>query len=137
MVNETVKGPKMLIRPMPADWWLKKPAYTWFMVRDITSVFIAAYCLFLMCIMERAENAASPAEFAAFYAKWGSWTSFFLHLVVLTFAVYHSVSFFNLTPQVLVVFRGEEKVPGAAIAGGHFALWAIVSLILIIIGLVA
>src|SRR5262249_38899933 len=111
----------------------KKPAYTKFMIRDITSVFIAAYCLFLMCVMERAN--ASPEEFKHFYATWTSPTSFILHLVVLAFAVYHIVTFFNLTPQVLVVFRGEENVPGTAIAGGHFALWAIVSLIIIIIGL--
>ena len=130
----TETKPKQLVRPMPTDWWLKKPAYTWFMVRDITSVFIAAYCLFLMCVMERAEH-ATPAQFAAFYAMWASPMSFILHLIVLAFAAYHSVSFFNLTPQVLVVFRGEEKVPGTAIAGGHFALWAIVSLIIIIIGL--
>src|SRR5262245_51638465 len=129
MTADMQSKPKQLIRPMPTDWWLKKSAYTRFMIRDIASVFIVAYCLFLMCVMERAEH-ASASEFAAFYAKWGSTTSFVLHLLVLVFAVYHSVSFFNLTPQVLVVFQGEEKVPGSAIAGGHFALWAIVSLII-------
>lgn len=119
---------------MPIDWWVKTPAYRRFMLRDITSLPIAIYALFLLCVMERAIH-ATPAEFAAFYAKWGSPTSVALHFIVLLFAAYHSVTFFNLTPQVIVQFRGEERVPGHMIAGAHFALWGIVSLVILGIGL--
>ena len=131
MASET--KPKQLIRPMPADWWLKKPAYTRFMIRDITSVFIAGYCIFLMYVLCRAQQ--SPKAFAAFYNGWGSGLSMVLHLIALVFAVYHSVTFFNLTPQVLVVFQGEEKVPAGKIAGAHFALWAVVSFVIIFLAM--
>lgn len=115
---------------MPFDWWLKKPAYTWFMIRDVTSVFIAVYCIFLMYLLYRANHAAS---FASFYQSLAHPVSIVLHLIALAFATYHSITFFNLTPRVIVVFRGDEKVPESAIAAGHYALWAVVSLILFII----
>ena len=127
---------KQLIRPMPIDWWLKRPSYTQFMIRDVTSVFIAAYCIFLLVLLYWAEH-ADTAGFRAFYDSLGSPRCLLLHLIALVFAVYHSVTFFNLTPRVMVVFRGEEKVPESVIAGAHYAGWAVVSLILVIIALVA
>jgi fumarate reductase subunit C len=126
---------KELIRPMSATWWLQKPAYTKFMIRDITSVFIAGYCVFLMVLMLRAGQ--SPDAFYSLFDALKSPLSVILHLIALVFAVYHSVTFFNLTPRVLVVFRGEEKVPESLIAGVHYLAWIVVSLVILIIALVA
>ncbi len=120
---------------MPATWWLKKPAYTWFMIRDVTSVFIAGYCIFLMVLMYKAGKA--PDAFAEFYTAIKSPLSVVLQLIALVFAVYHSITFFNLTPRVMVVFRGEEKLPESLIAGVHYVAWGVVSLVLLLIALVA
>jgi fumarate reductase subunit C len=122
---------KEYVRPIPLTWWLKQPAYTRFMIRDVTSIFIAGYCLFLMVLMYRAGQ--GPDSFQAFYDSLSRPFSVVLHLIALVFAVYHSVTFFNLTPRVMVVFRGDEKVPEAAIAGAHYAAWAVVSIILIVL----
>jgi len=125
---------KELIRPMPADWWLKNTAYTKFMIRDATSVFIAGYCIFLMVLMHRA--AGDAGAFQSFYEKLASPLSVVLHLIVLAFACYHSITFFNLTPRVIVLFRGDEKAPEYLIAGAHYAAWLLVSLVLIVLVLV-
>ena len=66
-----------------ANWWLKKPAYTWFMIRDFTSIFIAGYCIFLMYVLCRSRD---PQAFAAFYQTWGSPLSMVLHGVALAAA---------------------------------------------------
>src|SRR5438067_1591917 len=115
---------------MPLTWWLKRPAYIWFMVRDVTSVFIAGYCIFLMWLL---CHASRPETFTGFYESLKSPLSVVLHLIALVFAVFHSVTFFNLTPRVMVVFRGEEKVPEKVIAGVHYAAWAVVSIVLFVI----
>src|SRR5262245_34018507 len=127
MAAEKESKPRQLIRPMPTDWWLKKPAYTWFMIRDITSIFIAGYCIFLMYVLCRSRD---PAAFSAFYHAWSSPLSMVLHTIALVFAVYHSITFFNLTPRVLVVFQGDEKVPDGVISGAHYALWVVVTVII-------
>jgi fumarate reductase subunit C len=124
---------KELIRPMPLDWWLRKPAYTQFMLRDATSIVIAAYCVFLLVLLYRANQ--GPESFEAFYKSLQSPVSILLHLIALVAATYHTVTFFGLVPHVLVMFRGEERVPDAVILGAHYALWAIVSLTLILIAL--
>jgi fumarate reductase subunit C len=50
------------------------------------------------------------------------------HVLALGFAVYHSITWFNLTPKALPLQRGEEFVADAAISGAHFAAWAALSL---------
>ena len=40
----------------------------------------------------------------------------------------------NVTPQAMPIQRGEEFVPGKIIVGAHYALWAVVSLIVLVMG---
>jgi len=51
----------------------------------------------------------------------------FVELLALAFAVYHSVTWFNLTPKALPLQLGEEFVPDAVISGAHFGAWAVLS----------
>jgi fumarate reductase subunit C len=126
---------KELIRPIASDWWRKNPSYLRYMIREVASLFIAGYCVFLLILMYKAVH--DPAGWQAFYASLQSPLSKVLHLIVLVFAIYHSTTTFDITPQVFRVYRGDEKVPDGAIAGAHYAAWGIASLILIIIALVA
>ena len=115
--------------------WLQSPAYTKFMLRELTSVFMALYCVFLLVLLYRALN-MSADEFRAYVeSSLQSPVNIILHLVALAFAVYCSITFFNATPRAIVVRRGEDKVPDAMIAGGHYAAWAVVSLVVILIAL--
>jgi fumarate reductase subunit C len=58
-----------------------------------------------------------------------------VQLRTLAFAAYHSVTWFNLTPKALPVQLGEEFVPGWVIAGAHFAGWAVLSFIILVLAL--
>jgi fumarate reductase subunit C len=135
MATEATTKPKELIRPIPANWWLQRTSYTLCIIRDFTSVFIAGYCIFLLVLMYRAGQDAE--SFRALYESLRSPVSVILHLIVLPFAVYNSVTFCHLAPRVMPVFRGEERVPDAVIVGAQYAIWTLFSLILIVIALVA
>ena len=50
-------------------------------------------------------------------------------------AVYHSISWFVVTPQAMPIQRGEEFVPGNIIVNAHYGVWAVVSLIILIWGM--
>ena len=126
---------KEYIRPMPATWWLKRPAYLKFMVRELSSVFIAGYCVFLLVVLYRAKPAGA-VSFRAFYESLSHPISIGLHLVALFFALFHTITFFNLTPRALVVRRGEERVPDLVIAGVHYAAWVLVSVLVLVVFLV-
>ncbi len=134
MATETKTKPKELIRPMPATWWLERTSYALCIIRDFTSLFIAGYCIFLLVLVYRA--AQDTDSFRTFYESLSSPLSLTLHLIVLPFAVYNSVTLCHLAPRVMPVFRGEERVPDAVIVAGQYALWVLLSLILVVIALV-
>ena len=115
------------LRPVPALWWLKRPNYTKFMVRELTSGVIAAYALFLLVLTCGARGADG---FHELYASLSSPGSMLLHLVALFCALFHTVTFFNLTPRAIVVHVGEEKVPEGVIQAVHYVGWVIVSVAL-------
>ena len=127
MPSEWNSKPRHYVRPMPGIWWLKRPAYTKFMVRELTSGFIAAYALFLLVLTCGAGDAAT---FHRLFEALGSPASIFVHIEVLFFALFHTITFFNLTPRAIVVRVGEEKISEAVIQAVHYAGWAFVSLIL-------
>jgi fumarate reductase subunit C len=51
--------------------------------------------------------------------------SMVLHVIALIVAIYHSVTWFNLTPQVFVLSIGEEKLPAFLISGANLVAWII------------
>jgi len=116
---------KQYIRAVPSNWWLQKRSYTLFMVRELTSAFIAGYSIFLIVLVYRASQGVE--EFARFCDALKSPLSIFLHLLVLAAALYHSITWFNLTPKIMAFWRGEEKVSDTAIQGANFVLWLVVS----------
>ena len=124
---------KEYIRGMSPTWWLQRWPYTKFMIRDITSVFIAGYCVFLMILLYRATE--GTADFLRFYESLRSPISLVLHGIALIFAVIHSITFFNLTPRAIVVFRGDEKLPESVIVGLHYGMWVVATGVLVLIAL--
>jgi len=116
--------------PVKATWWLARPAYIKFMVRELTSLFIAGYAAFLVVLMAKADDVAA---FQSIMDALKTPVSILLHLIVLGFALFHSITFFNLTPRVLVVQRGEDRLADAAIAGAHYAMWLVATLVILFV----
>ncbi len=114
------------IRPMPGDWWLKRKHYTLFMIREFTSVFVGAYAVFLVVMVSRARD---PESFTRFVEVLKSPVSIGLHGIALAAALYHSATWFNLTPKVMVIYRGKDRVPEAWIAAANYVAWIVVSAI--------
>ena len=54
--------------------------------------------------------------------------SIVFHVLALGFALYHSVTWFNLTPKALPLQIGEDFVPDIVISGAHYAGWGLLSL---------
>jgi fumarate reductase subunit C len=113
---------------MSPTWWLGKRNYLLFMLRELTSVFIAAFLIvYLVQLARLARGAAAYTAFLQHLASPG-WIVF--HLLALVAALYHSITWFNLLPQVMVVRRGEERVPPAFIAGSNYVAWLAISVVI-------
>ncbi len=117
-------------RPMSSTtWWLNKRNYLLFMLRELTSVFIAAFLV--LYLVQLAQLAGGAEAYAAFLERLASPGWIVFHLLALVAALYHSIPWFNLLPQVMVVRRGEERVPSVFIAGSNYIAWLAISVVIV------
>ncbi len=93
-------------RPLPRNWWLQKPAYFKFMIREMTSVAVLAYTLLVIWAL---WAAADTQSFSAFYDFLRGPVSIGLHVVVFGLAFYHTITWIALTPKVMVEWRLTDR----------------------------
>ncbi len=125
---------KEYIRPMRAMWWLHNTQLKLFMLRELTSVFVAGYAVFLIVLIAK-FNTRTPVPLGVdpFGDTLRCPAALVFQLIALPFVIFHSVTWFNLTPKAIVLFRGEERVSPLVIAGGHYALWVLVSVLILLV----
>lgn len=117
---------KPYVREVPKfRWFFRHPRYLRYMARELSCVFIGAYTLLLVAGLKRLSE--GQAAYEAFLDSLGSPASVAFHVIALGFALYHSVTWFNLTPKALPVQVGEDFLPARVIAGAHYAAWALLS----------
>lgn len=115
-------------RPMPLTWWLTHRAYFFFMLRELTSVFIAVYLGLLLLLLYRLSQGREAYEaYLRFLAAPGMLA---FHILALAASLFHAVTWFNLVPQVLVVRLGERRLSAAILAGANYLAWIVATLII-------
>ena len=119
-----------LHRAHPWNWFTRRPAYIKFMVREVTALFVGAYLIFLLVVLRKLG--AGEEAFVEYLGVLTSPLSVLLHLLVLAAAVFHSVTWFNLTPKAMPVFWGENRVADPLVAFGiGYLPWIIVTLLIV------
>ena len=121
--------PRWLRTRMSTWWWLGKWPYLRFIMRELSSVFVAWFVLYFLLLI-RAIGQGAPA-----YQGFLDWSArpllIVLNAVSLLFVVYHAVTWFNLAPTAVAVRVRGERVPPFWIAAPNFLLWAVVSIVLV------
>ena len=107
------------------SWWLAQPRYIRYMAREVSCVFIGAYTAAVVVGLVRLSEGA--AAWGAFLEAVGAPASVAFHLLALAFALYHTITWFNVTPKAMPVQIGEARLPGGVIIGAHYTGWALVS----------
>lgn len=116
---------KLYYRPVQNAWWLKRQPYVLFIVRELTSLFVGLYCLLLLVTIYSLGQGEKSYDGMLIFLKSGP--IIFLHVVALIFTVYHSITWFNLTPKAIVIPFGEKRLPDIFIAGSNYVAWVILS----------
>ena len=121
----------------PVTWYVKDPHFNrWFyvdyMLREATCIAIAIYTI--LFVWGLGALASGPEAFTSFMGAMQSPLGVLIQLVLLAFAIYHTVTWFKLAPQGMKPIRiGGEKVPAKTVVNGFYAACAGVSLITLII----
>ncbi len=117
--------PRLYRRPMPLDWWLRNGAYFRFVVRELTCVFVGLFAVLSLWQIRALGQGAE--EYARFAERLGGPAFVALSGVALVAVLYHAITFFNLTPTIVVIRIGQRRVPGWLIAGAHYAAAVVLS----------
>lgn len=122
---------KLYHRKMSATWWLKKQSYFLFMLRELSSVFIAIFLIvFLVQIYQLTRG---PEAYAAFARKLSSPGWIIFNLITFLFALYHSITWFQSSAIVLPLRSGEREVPRNLFVALNVGALAVVSLIILVL----
>ncbi len=106
-------------------WWLWSWPYTKFVLREISSIFVAFFVLITLAQIRALGR--GPEAYAKFEARMRSPLLVALNVVVFLFVLLHTITWFNLAPKAMVVRVGGRRVPGWLIAGSNYAAWAVIS----------
>jgi fumarate reductase subunit C len=110
---------------MSTYWWLGSVSYFAFIARELSSIFVAWFVLYLLLLI----NAVSQGEgrYHEFLVWSGTPKVLLLNIVSFVFIVFHAITWFNLAPKAMVVHVGRTRVPGFLIAASNYGAWAVAS----------
>jgi fumarate reductase subunit C len=114
---------------MTTWWWLESGAYLRFILRELSSAFIAWFIV--LTLVQLYSLSCGPESYSRFEMRMRSPLFLILNTLTLFFIVYHAVTWFNLAPKALVVHWRGKPVPGHWIAAANYAAWFVASLLLL------
>lgn len=115
---------------LPLGWWRANRRYTTYMLRELSSLFIAIWSLRFLMQLSRVRRGKDAYDGFVAAQRSPFWIIF--NLVTLLFALLHSVTFLQLAGTVQTVRLGERKLPAEQVTAGAFAGWAAASLTVLI-----
>jgi succinate dehydrogenase subunit C len=121
----TLYHPRWYRRRVSVWWWLQNRAYAGFVLREVTSVFVAFFAV--VCLWQVRALAQGPEVYARFLARLGTPLFILVHVVVFLFVLFHAITWFNLAPAALVLRWRGKRVPDWVIIGSNYAAWLALS----------
>ncbi len=112
-------------RRMSVWWWTKKRTYFMFVMRELSSIFVAWFVIYLLLLI----RAVVDGETA--YDDFLDWASSPLlvavNIVAFAFVLLHTITWFLLTPQAIVLNLRGRRLPGSVIIAAQYAGLGVVS----------
>lgn len=112
-------------RPVSTWWWLRKRSYFLFVMRELSSLFVAWLVLYLLLFVRAVFQGED--EYLDFLDRASSGWLLVLNVVAFGFVVLHTVTWFGVTPQAMDLRLRGRKVPKSAVLGAQYVALAVVS----------
>jgi fumarate reductase subunit C len=120
--------PRWYRKRMGTLWWVHRPSYLLFALRELSCVFVAWFVIFLLLLIHAVGTGKRDYER---FLDWAAnpWV-IAVNIITLLFVVLHAVTWFNLAPKAIVVRTRGSRVPSSFVAGTNYLAWAVVSVVL-------
>jgi fumarate reductase subunit C len=110
---------------VPLLWWARRRSYATFLLREVSSLFVALFVVELLLLVRAVAN--GPAAYEGFLDAMANPAVIVVNVVALAFVLLHAVTFANLTPRAMVVRMRGRTVPPRAILAGVYLGWLVVT----------
>ncbi len=124
----TLNHPRWYRKRVSTYWWLQRWEYLRFVLREISSVFVAYFVVLLL--VEIYAVSRGPQSYANFQGLLSNPLVITVNVVSFFFVVFHSITWFNLSARAMVVRVGGKRIPGFMISGPNFAAWLVISAVI-------
>ena len=106
-------------------WWLGQWRYLKFILRELSSVFVAL--VVVMTLLQLRALRVGPEAYARFQGQLRSPLVVAISVLSLFFVVFHTITWFNLTPRAMAVRLRGKRVPEWLVAAPNYAVWIVMS----------
>ena len=121
----TLYHPRWYRRRVSVWWWLPNRSYIGFVLRELTSVFVAFFAV--VSLWQLRALAQGPDAYVQFLARLRTPRFLALDTVAFLFVLFHAITWFNLTPKAMVVRLRGKRVPDWVIVGQNYVAWLVLS----------
>jgi fumarate reductase subunit C len=125
----TQHHPKWYRRRVSTYWWTSQWSYFKFILRELTSLSVAYFVVLVLVLLSALSD--GPVAYARFQIWLNSPVAIVLNLVALILVVFHTVTWFNLTPRAMPVRVRGKRLPDWMIAAPNYVAWIVVSVVVI------
>jgi fumarate reductase subunit C len=108
-----------------SGWWLDQPRYVRYMAREMSALFIGIYVLIIMAGLFSLSR--GEAAYKAFLESAEGPVGLIFAIVAMVFAVYHTYTWFQVTPKAMPLMIGNKRLPGVFIVAAHWLGFFVVS----------
>lgn len=113
------------IEPVPRWWWLKTAPFRRFVLRELTSLFVALFSVILLLFLFALSRGRDH------YEGFLNWLDLPLvmvgNVVTLVAVLYHTATSIQLASQIQEVRLGDKVVPRSSVMIGMTGAWIVVS----------
>jgi fumarate reductase subunit C len=118
------------VRPM-RGWWRRNPYYRWYMLRELTCVFVTAYAVVLLVGLARL--AQGRAAYEAWRAGLDTPLALAFHAIALVLIGYHAVTWIAVMPKSMPLLRvGSVRIRDRAVIAAATVASIVLSLALLL-----
>ncbi|HEX2362625.1 MAG TPA: hypothetical protein VHI11_11170 [Jiangellaceae bacterium] len=107
-------------------WWLSKWSYLLFVLRELSSVFVAWLVVFLLLFVRAVYH--GDEQYRAFLDWAANPVVVLINVIALLFLILHTVTWFGLTPQAVPTQVRGHRVQASMVLASQYVAWALVSL---------
>lgn len=118
--------PKWHRNRVPTLWWTRQRPYLKFMLRELSSVFVAIFVVIIL-LQIHALRGGAPS-----YLEFQQWLKEPLMIVLngisLVFVLFHTITWFDLTSKAMVIrWRGKRLPNFLLITAPSYLAWLAIS----------